>query len=393
MFDGANCPNLPPRDRASHSLLLDRGLFRIPISWPPKNADGTAKPVEFTIEVVHDPTGCNRNAVYGLNSPSPTVNVYRRPRPSSNLKYVIAGAAPVVAKTGERAITDPTTGEPSAMNLMTDAREASLTTQALSAIMGHEEARTAPSADILRQIVEFESQVYTAQVHVYGAGRFDRKGVPVGLGPQALRDGHAGTAHGPVFGAFDAWMPSPKSGKLSTIDKFSASVARGAQLFEHREFALSNTAYAPQTGARKATCATCHSASLTGQAPTAGWMDLGTTTHPLWTEPAAAKSAQPDFSASPLPVFKVTCRADAQPHALGRVIYTTDPGRALISGRCADVGSIVMQQLRALAARAPYFSNGSAETLRDAVDFHNRRYQMNLTEAEKDDLANFLGAL
>ena len=78
---------------------------------------------------------------------------------------------------------------------------------------------------------------------------------------------------------------------------------------------------------------------------------------------------------------------------LGRVIYSTDPGRALISGRCVDVGSIVMQQFRGLAARAPYFSNGSAENLREVVDFYDRRFDMKLSEAEKYDLVNFLGVL
>ena len=62
-----------------------------------------------------------------------------------------------------------------------------------------------------------------------------------------------------------------------------------------------------------------------------------------------------------MPLFKITCRRDIAPHPyLGRVIYTQDPGRALISGKCNDVGTIVMQQFRGLAARAPYFSNGSA---------------------------------
>ena len=75
------------------------------------------------------------------------------------------------------------------------------------------------------------------------------------------------------------------------------------------------------------------------------------------------------------------------------MIYTTDPGRALISGRCVDVGSIVMQQLRGLAARAPYFSNGAAENLREVVDFYDRRFDMKLSEAEKYDLINFLEVL
>ena len=45
--------------------------------------------------------------------------------------------------------------------------------------------------------------------------------------------------------------------------------------------------------------------------------------------------------------FKVTCKSSVPPHPfLGRVIYTQDPGRALISGKCNDVGTIVMQQFR-----------------------------------------------
>jgi len=52
-----------------------------------------------------------------------------------------------------------------------------------------------------------------------------------------------------------------------------------------------------------------------------------------------------------------------------------------------------MQQLRGLAARAPYFSNGSAENLREVVDFYDRRFDMKLSEAEKYDLVNFLGVL
>jgi len=138
----------------------------------------------------------------------------------------------------------------------------------------------------------------------------------------------------------------------------------------------------------KRTCATCHNAQMTGQDLSAGWVDLGTTNYPTWTEP-------PLYSESrELPVFKITCAKDAPPHPyLGRVIYTSDPGRALISGRCVDVGSIVMQQFRGLAARAPYFSNGSMKSLRELVDFYDRRFDMKMTEQEKQDLVNFLGVL
>jgi cytochrome c peroxidase len=75
------------------------------------------------------------------------------------------------------------------------------------------------------------------------------------------------------------------------------------------------------------------------------------------------------------------------------VIYTQDPGFALTTGKCADIGKITIQQMRGLAARAPYFSNGSAKTLRDLVDFYDRRYRMNLTVQEKQDLINLMSVL
>jgi cytochrome c peroxidase len=95
-----------------------------------------------------------------------------------------------------------------------------------------------------------------------------------------------------------------------------------------------------------------------------------------------------------LPVFKLTCRSDAPLHPfLGRTIYTADPGRALVTGRCADIGAITMGQFRGLAARAPYFSNGSAKHLRELVDCYDRRFDMRLSGQEKQDLVNFLGVL
>src|SRR6185503_220886 len=87
-IDGRNCPNLAEGDPAAHSLLLTRGLIRVALPWPPRDAAGKPLPVEFALEVVRDPTGCNTSPVYGLASPQPTVSVYRRPRPVANTKYL-----------------------------------------------------------------------------------------------------------------------------------------------------------------------------------------------------------------------------------------------------------------------------------------------------------------
>ena len=48
---------------------------------------------------------------------------------------------------------------------------------------------------------------------------------------------------------------------------------------------------------------------------------------------------------------------------------------------------------RDLAARAPYFHNGSAPDIAHVIGFYDRRFQIGLTREEQADLAAFLGAL
>jgi cytochrome c peroxidase len=72
---------------------------------------------------------------------------------------------------------------------------------------------------------------------------------------------------------------------------------------------------------------------------------------------------------------------------------TTDPGRALVTGLWKDVGRLKGPILRGLASRAPYFHNGSASSLDDAVEFYNKRFNIGFTPQEKRDLVAFLSAL
>ena len=89
-----------------------------------------------------------------------------------------------------------------------------------------------------------------------------------------------------------------------------------------------------------------------------------------------------------MPVIKLRQKADPT-----KEISTTDPGRALVTGKWADIGKFKGPILRGLSARAPYFHNGSAESLKDVVEFYNVRFGMGLTEREKADLAAFLSTL
>lgn len=383
-IDGSNNPRLPQTLESSHSLLLNRGLFRIGLQWPPRDHKGAVIKPEFTIEVVRDPTGVNLDSTYGLTGPSPTVSVFRRARPAANLKYVMTSGEP-----GTSTVIDPETGKPFSLNLMSDARHLTLRQQAFGAYRDHQEGRQGQlPREELDQILAFETQIYVAQSFDPWGGSLADAGDSTGLGPRALAGDNA-----PVFRRLETWKnPAALPKEASDAQReFRASAARGNDVFLTRTFLIRNVAHTNSIGlinSGKQTCAGCHSAPMTGQALSAGWVDLGTTNYPTWTEPSLFSNK------TELPIFKCTCDKNAPPHPyLGRVIFTNDPGRALITGKCADIGSIVMGQFRGLAARAPYFANGSARTLRQLVEFHDRRFEMKLTEQEKTDLVNFLSVL
>ena len=65
----------------------------------------------------------------------------------------------------------------------------------------------------------------------------------------------------------------------------------------------------------------------------------------------------------------------------------------MISGSWTDVGKTKGPILRGLAARAPYFHNGSAKDLATVVSFYNQRFNIGLTPQQQSDLVTFLEAL
>jgi hypothetical protein len=158
-IDGSNCPHLPQEKESSHSLLLERGLIRVFRQWPPKDATGKDIDAQFTIEVVRDPTGCNTHPQYGLKSKTPTISVYRRPRPVTNTKFLTAVGFSFEPKNGLPLPRDPETGLPMSGNLMADSRAPTLKAQAIDAALVHLQAPR-PSDAVLKQIVAFEQQLY-----------------------------------------------------------------------------------------------------------------------------------------------------------------------------------------------------------------------------------------
>ena len=291
-IDGKNCPNLPQDDPASHSLLLERGLIRVFLPWPPQKADGTRIDPEFTIEVVRDPTRCNTDPQYGLTSSNPTISVYRRPRMAANLKYVTAaafGVSPFIVKNGQPAARDPETGALVSMNMMADAREPTLRTQAVSAAATHLQVASQLQASQIDRIVAFESQVYAAQRMHRGAGSLVEPGGPPALGPAALASGGPArwgtTPHASSF----RWATDgrrcrrPATRRRDARNALRESVARGHDVFFFRTFWIRDAMHINSVGLgnpAKRTCSTCHGMHMTGMDTVYGWMDTGTTNLP-----------------------------------------------------------------------------------------------------------------
>jgi len=384
--DGSNCPPLPQADERSHSLLLERGLFRIPRPWPPRDAQGRVIQPEFTLKVVRDPTGCNFDPRYGLHGSDHSVSVFRRPRPVANLKYAVAFGYVFEPKNGLPLPYDPVTGLRYSGNLMADQRDRTLAEQARDALLNHLELRTEPSRDLLAELTRYESQLYVAQAVDHRAGSLVAGGA--GGGPETLLKSKPGVLKNAIhlqWAEFAPWeSPDADPAATPAQREFRRSVARGAALFRDRTFLISNSAGLNSMNFGNPTrdsCNFCHNMTRTGMDVAPGQVDLGTTNEPF---------ADPDAD---LPLFQVTCPAKHPHPFLGTVIYTHDPGFALTTGKCADVGKITIQSMRGLAARPPYFSNGSAASLRDVIDFYERRYNIGLSEQDKQDLINLLSVL
>ena len=65
----------------------------------------------------------------------------------------------------------------------------------------------------------------------------------------------------------------------------------------------------------------------------------------------------------------------------------------MVTGKCADIGKFKVPSMRGLAARAPYFHNGAADTLMDLVNFYDQRFNMLLSAEQKADLVTFMNTL
>ncbi|MGH1472274.1 MAG: hypothetical protein ACRBCS_13870 [Cellvibrionaceae bacterium] len=396
-IDGSDCPHLPQERESSHSLLINHGLFRIFRPWPPLPVNGVEVEPQFDIEVVRDPTGCNTHSIYGLNSLEPMVSVYRRPRPATNLKYITSVGFPFEPKNGLPLPIDPLTGEMVSGNITADSRVWTLREQAIDALKSHMEYSGEIDESVIEQIIVFETKIFTAQSVDFRGGDLTDAGAKGG--PEFLAKAAEGVLNSgtrlPMWDEYESWLMylgknyDDLSNDFPALTKeqfeFRQSVARGVKFFRDVTFLVKDNAGITDMGFGNPVrndCNFCHNMTRSGMDVAPGQVDLGTTNLPF-SDPAPH-----------LPLFKLTCKEGYAPHAhLGKTVLTSDPGFALTTGRCKDIGKITIQSMRGLAARAPYFSNGSAESIRGIVDYYARRYNITMTEQQKIDLTNLMSVL
>jgi cytochrome c peroxidase len=373
LVDGAVCPTADvSTDSAklkAYSLVLKKGLIRIGLPLPVS--------AEFTISAVDDPYNCNTNPVTGLTSPSSgIVSMYRRPLPSSNLGFL--------------------------NTIMWDGREPSLQTQAANATTIHAQAATAPTSEQINQIVAFESDQLTAQIFDQDAGALNAVGAtggPSALGAtigafyQGINDPLGGNPKGvpftnDVFNLYDAW--EEPEGPLAVEAK--EAIQRGQVVFNTKPISISGVSGLNDTlGTPKIAgfCGTCHDSPNVGNHSTKLPLNIGVSNAGPFRA-ATGTGAVSALDITGLPIFTVNCNSGP---LTGSTFTVTDLGRAMITGKCVDIGKVKGPILRGLAARAPYFHNGAAASLEDVVTFYDQRFSINFTEQEKSDLVAFLKSL
>jgi len=223
---------------------------------------------------------------------------------------------------------------------------AGLVNQATRNVTGGQQGPPAPP-EVITDIVAFENALSTAQIFSFSAGLLNAGGARGG--PEALS---RMTRIAGRFDLFDAWIHSR--------NRQRAQIARGQELFNN-----------PNPGG--GSCLGCHNSANNGTNVSNVLFDIGT---------ASAEARTPD-----LPLYTFRNRATNEERQL------TDSGRGNVTGLWRDLGRFKTPTIRALAARAPYFHNGIAETLEDVVRHYETHLGFVFTNRERADLVAFLKAL
>lgn len=380
--DGANCPTVRPGDQQGRSLLLKSGLIRIPIAAP-----GTA--AQFSVQAARDPYGC----AIDMSTGQQVLSFYRRPLPTTNLRFLSA-----IMFDGRESVTLPLNNA----STFDSNLQNNLMTQALHAVQGHGQSATDPSPAQIADIVSFELGLSTAQIWAYRAGPLNTLGAhggPEALAAQSyfpgINDSLTPSIFSPtIFKLFGSWdqQSGYEPGRAER-----AKIAAGEKLFNSFPInitdvrGLNDNAALGKPATIVGTCGTCHDSPNVGDHSLPLPLDIGTGHSPQYERNQQIKNALAQLSYPDLPVYKISGCTD--PFSGETVLYTTDLGKAMMTGQCGDLNRIKGPILRGLAARAPYFHNGAAASLSELVNFYNQRFSMSLTDTQKDDLVAFLNSL
>lgn len=376
LVDGANSPteNVETVDdrRNAYSMLLNKANIRVGMGIPDD--------AEFDLVKVDDP--------YGFASET-ELSLYRRPLPTTNLKFLNA-----VMWEGRETTQDKNSGDCIFGTSTCYAPvEIDLATQANNATLGHAEALQELTEEERKAIVEFESSLFTAQIYDYNAGNLRENEAK--SGPEALEeveyyfgindtvdgDYHTRESFNPVsMTLYDAWKrhnPDYSHGDSGDAQKNArAAILRGQDLFNSAQIMISGVSgLNDELGVEEiaGTCTTCHNIPNAGNHSVPLPLDIGV---------SDASRRTPD-----MPLYTLKNKTT------GETVETTDPGRALVTGKWKDIARFKGPILRSVASRPPYFHNGSASDLNEVVDFYEERFSIGLTDQEKADLVAFLASL
>jgi cytochrome c peroxidase len=401
--DGANCGNAQTSSESAHSLLLSHGLIRIALAVP-SNA-------QFTVTAIHDPYGC-------ALAPDPVsgrmiLSTYRRPLPSTNLRFLSTMMWDGRESPAASALNSKATFS---ANLNAD-----LMQQAKDAVSTHAQGAVVPTDAQLNDIINFEMGLSTAQVYDRFAGNLDAHGAIGGtrnlVGEEyypGINDVLGADPNGIAFDQssmtlFAAWenggnpyRDEDHDGR-GPFDRRAArsDIAAGEVLFNTLPInitavrGLNDSAALGNPAVIKGTCTTCHDAPNVGNHSLPLPLDIGVGHSPragFENDPNIAKGIA-ELNEPDLPVFLVSGCPTPFGGGQAASFYTTDLGKGMITGLCSDLNRVKGPILRGLAARAPYFHNGSAASVLQAVNFYNQRFSMNLTQEQKDQLVAFLNSL
>jgi hypothetical protein len=363
--DGSNSPatdvsTLHAR-RNAFSMLLSKGLIRVGLAMP-ANA-------EFTLDKVDDP--------YGYASAS-ELSLFRRPLPSTNLRFltgVMWDGRESFAPLGTTPIRSNATPFENAAALIGDLKH-----QANDATLGHARAAASLTDDQAEAIVQFELNLATAQQKHHRVGQLDWDGAQGGPAFLALQSFYV--TINDVLGADTSGLPFDST-SMTLYDAWAgvdnrhrSAIARGQALFGATRINITGVGGLNDDLGMPVilgSCTSCHDSPNVGNHSVALPIDIGLTDE--------------QFRTADMPLYTL------RNLATGEVRKTSDPGRALLTGKWKDIGKFKGPVLRGLASRAPYFHNGLAADLEKVIDFYNTRFSAGFTDQEKADLVAFLESL